>query len=450
MMKKRIGRVLGLSLAVMAWVIATAAADKPVVVKMVYWPGPESDAMQKVVDWYNENVTPSSGVKVEMVLFSREGFFEREATLLAAGSSEVDMIFTTSYIIQEHAPYLENLYPYFANPELRGKGNPDIWIPTVKETFVVDGELKGIVMDASVNLLLYRKDLIEELLTNPEWQEKYRRIAVRELGKELFPKRPEDWTWDDFMATALFFSKSQNPDSPTTYGTALQAKAMWPNGKIWSSVLRSCGGSWFDERGNPAFESAAARRAMDIYVTLVKKGASSPACITYEYMEPNEAMRTGEAAMILQWGVAYVELTDPERSPLVWDKIGVAPHPGDVRHTVWLTTMGVGLSKFSQHKEESFKWLSFLATLEAQRMYGQNGGVPGVEEVLKELGVEKPIYRYVADYLGKYAFFERAGAKTVGVLRIIANYVSAACSLQISSEEALANIQREVMELLGE
>ena len=448
---KRIGEFLGLSLAVIVWVATMTAASEPVTVKMVYWPGPESDAMQKVVDWYNENVTPSSGVKVEMVLFGREGFFEREATLLAAGSSEVDMIFTTSYIIHEHAPYLENLYPYFANPELRGEGTPDILIPTVKESFVVDGELKGLVMDASINLLLYRKDLVEQLLTNPEWREMYRRIAVRELGRELLPKHPEDWTWDDFMATALFFSKSQNPDSPTTYGTALQAKAMWPNGKIWSSVLRSCGGSWLDEQGTPAFNSASARRAMDIYVSLVEKGATSPACITYEYMEPNEAVRTGEAAMILQWGVAYIELTDPERSPLVWDKIGVAPHPaGDVHHTVWLTSMGVGLSKFSQHKEESFKWLSFLATLDAQRMYGQNGGVPGVTEVLNELSAQKPIYGYVADYLDKYAFFEVAGAKTVGVLRIIAQYVSAACALQMNAETALANIQREVAELLSQ
>ena len=190
---------------------------------------------------------------------------------------------------------------------------------------------------------------------------------------------------------------------------------------------------------------------MDIYVSLVEKGATSPACITYEYMEPNEAVRTGEAAMILQWGVAYIELTDPERSPLVWDKIGVAPHPaGDVHHTVWLTSMGVGLSKFSQHKEESFKWLSFLATLDAQRMYGQNGGVPGVTEVLNELSAQKPIYGYVADYLDKYAFFEVAGAKTVGVLRIIAQYVSAACALQMNAETALANIQREVAELLSQ
>ena len=83
-------------------------------------------------------------------------------------------------------------------------------------------------------------------------------------------------------------------------------------------------------------------------------------------------------------------------------------------------------------------------------MYGQNGGVPGVAEVLKELSAEKPIFGYVADYLDKYAFFEVAGAKTVGVLRVIAQYVSAACSLQMSSGEALANIQREVAELLGE
>lgn len=439
--------LIGLALLLSATMIGYAA---PVTVKMVYWPGPEADAMEKVVDWYNKNIGPTSGIKVEMVLFGREGFFEREATLLAAGSPEVDLIFSTSYIIQEHAPYLEDLDPYFADPTLCKEGTPDILIPRVKESFVVDGKLKGIVLDASINLLLYRKDLVQRLLTDASWQQLYREIARRELGKDLLPKPPDEWTWDDFLATALFFSKSQNPDSPTTYGTALQAKAMWPNGKIWSAVLKSCGGSWFVD-GEPAFETPAAVRAMNVYRLLVEKGATSPQCITYEYMEPNEAMRTGEAAMILQWGVAYVELTDKERSPLVWDKIGVAPHPaGDGGHTVWLTTMGVGLSKYSPHKEAAFKWLCFLATMKAQRMYGLNGGVPGVQAVLEELAEKSTIYGYVSDYLRKYAFFENAGPKTVGVLRIIAEKVSAVAALDLTVEQALAAINREVKQLMEE
>jgi multiple sugar transport system substrate-binding protein len=447
-MKLKRVSVIFVGLALLLSVVAIGYAQ--VTVKMVYWPGPEADAMQEVVNWYNENVTPTSGVNVEMVLFGRDGFFEREATLLAAGSSEVDMIFTTSYIVNEHAPFLDDLYPYFADPTLCGDGDPDILIPTAKESLVVDGELKGIVMDGSINLLLYRKDLVQELLTNASWQQTYREIARRELGRDLLPKPADEWTWDDFLATGLFFSKSQNPDSPTTYATALQAKAMWPNGKIWSAVLKSCGGSWFVD-DEPSFNTPVGVRAMNVYRQLVEKGGTSPQCITYEYMEPNEAMRTGQAAMILQWGVAYVELTDKENSPLIWDKIGVAPHPaGDVEHTVWLTSMGVGLSKYSPNKEAAFKWLSFLATIEAQRMYGMNGGIPAVQTVLEELSEKNAIYGYVSDYLAKYAFFETAGPKTVGVLRIIAEKISSAAALDLTAEEAVAAIDREVKQLMEE
>jgi multiple sugar transport system substrate-binding protein len=294
--------------------------------------------------------------------------------------------------------------------------------------------------------------LIERLLVDREWQETYRQIALRELGRELMPKPAAEWTWDDFLATVLFFSKAQNPDSPTQYGTALQAKAMWPNGKIWSSVLKSSGGSWFDEAGNPAFNTPAAKRAMDVYTTVMQKGGSSPQSITYEYMEPNEAIKTGDAAMILQWSVAHHELTDPEASPLVWDKIGIAPHPaGDVNHTVWLTALAVGLSKYSEHKEEAFEWLSFLCTEEAMRMYGMSGGNPPVASVLTELGGESPVLLYNLDFIDKYAMaFNAPQGKTVGVLRIIAQYVSSAVAGDLTSEEALAGIQREVTQLLSE
>jgi len=88
---------------------AQVASQTPATIRMVYWPGPESDAMRKVVDWYNANRSAADGVKVEMVLFSREGFFDKEATVLAARSPEVDMVFTASYILGRHAPHMDSL-----------------------------------------------------------------------------------------------------------------------------------------------------------------------------------------------------------------------------------------------------------------------------------------------------------------------------------------------------
>ncbi|HHY47782.1 MAG TPA: sugar ABC transporter substrate-binding protein [Firmicutes bacterium] len=435
--------VLSLLVAV---VFGTAGATKPVTISMVYWPGPEAEAMEKVVKYYNEKISPKSGVKVEMVLFGREGFFEKEATMMAARSSDVDLYFTCSYIVGQHAPYLETLNDYFAKTKIEGGGLENI-LPVCVDAMTVDGQVKGLTLDASINLLLYRKDLINRLLTDKEWQAKYQEISKRELGKALTPKQPTEWNWDDFMATALFLSKAHNPDSPTEYGTALQAKNMWPNGKVWSAVLRSMGGSWFDDKGKPAFNSPKAIAALKLYADLVKKDASPKACINYEYTEPNEAFKSGRVALLLQWGVAYNELSNKEVSPLVWDKVGIAPHPGE-RHVVWLTSMGVGVNKFSKNKEAALKWLGFLTTTEAMKIYGESGGVPPVAEVLTGLSAKNPYFGYAKDYLAKYAFSEKAKDKTVDVLRVLAKYVSAVSGGQIDPETAAGRIQKEVEDLL--
>ena len=51
------------------------------------------------------------------------------------------------------------------------------------------------------------------------------------------------------MATALFFTKSLNPDSPTRYGTVLQLKNLIFNIMIWEAALVSNGGNWLDGHG---------------------------------------------------------------------------------------------------------------------------------------------------------------------------------------------------------
>lgn len=67
--------------------------------------------MQKVVDAYNSGPGKSDGVKVEMVLFSREGFWEKEESIPSAKSPEVDLIYTASYVVGRHAPNLDPLNP---------------------------------------------------------------------------------------------------------------------------------------------------------------------------------------------------------------------------------------------------------------------------------------------------------------------------------------------------
>src|SRR5690606_13145521 len=73
------------------------------------------EAMQKVVDWWNANRAQETGIQVRLLTFSRQDFFTRQLVALAAGSTEFDIAFTTTYIVGETAPYLEPLDEYFAS-----------------------------------------------------------------------------------------------------------------------------------------------------------------------------------------------------------------------------------------------------------------------------------------------------------------------------------------------
>ncbi len=61
--------------------------------------------------------------------------------------------------------------------------------------------------------MYYRKDLIDRLLSDEAWKKKYSDIAKNKLGKALEPKDPDKWNWDDYEATALFFTKSINAEA---------------------------------------------------------------------------------------------------------------------------------------------------------------------------------------------------------------------------------------------
>ena len=64
--------------------VMTVAADDPYTIRMVYWPGPESDAMQDVVDYWNQFKAEEAGFKVDMELFGRDNIMLKQEALMAA------------------------------------------------------------------------------------------------------------------------------------------------------------------------------------------------------------------------------------------------------------------------------------------------------------------------------------------------------------------------------
>ncbi|MGO4125777.1 sugar ABC transporter substrate-binding protein [Inquilinus sp. YAF38] len=400
-------------------------------VTLLFWPGPESEAMQKVLDAYNAGPGQADGITVKQLLFSRQGYFEKEQADLAAGSSEFDLALVTTYTLGRYAPYLD---PIDVPAEAKAA-----FAPVSLQSLTFDGKLYGVPTDISVHFLYYRKDLVDRLLSDPEWQKRYAAIAKEKLGREMQPKAPDDWSWDDWIATALFFSVADNPDSPTRFGTVLQMKNLIFNVMLWQATLVSNGGDWLAD-GKPAIDGPAARTGLQVYKTLIDAKATPPGSISYEYPEANAAFQAGQAATMLQWNAAFNELNDPAKSPTVAGKIGLAPLPaGSAGHKSHVHSLGIGLNTASKNKADAGKVLAWLATKDAMTVYAQAGGTPPVPEILKAMAAARPEFPLVGDFVDRYGFVVTGGtaAYAVPIYEVLAEKFSAFWAGQLDLDTAL-------------
>ena len=431
MRTKKIMIALVSALSLVVGLAVLPAANAATTVKMVLWPGPEGDAMQKVVDEYNASQGKKDGVTVKMILLSRDNTFAKEAALMKAKSKEYDIYFTASYLVGQHAPYLSDL-----------KGVKDsLYLKASVDSLKVAGKQKALPLDTSLHFMYYRKDLVASLSANAA---KYTSIAKEVLGKDLKPNtNPATWSWDDALATAAFFTQKYNPDSPTKYGYALPAKNLLYNTMIWNDVLWGLGGNWL-KNGKPNLNTPTGKAAIDVYNTIYTKGLTSPESSQWEYAETNSALTSGNAAMALQWNAAYSELSTTGATK---DQVGIAAPPGKGQRT-HVHALAVGLNKFSKNQAASAKWMAYLATVPAMKAYATAGGVPSMPSILKGMVSKNASFANIIEYAGKYGYSESAGAREFDIYAALAEVLSPAWSGQKTSAEVAAAADEAIKKLL--
>ncbi len=401
MMRKRRIAAAALAMGTVAALLAGCASGGSgssggvTTVNMVLWPGPEGDAMQKVVDAWNADQGVKDKVKVKMVLLSRDDTFSRETTEISARSSSEDIYFVASYNVNYYQAGLDPIDDV-------GITDSDYFTPVV-EGLKIGGKQYALPLDVSNHFLYYRKDLIDRLLSDDAQRAAYRQVSQKVLGEARDPKDPADWDVDDYLAMAAYFSKSANPGSPTTYGTALQLKTSVFNITLWDDLLWGLGGGWTTKSGKADLTSPQAKKAMDVYRTIYENKWTSPDAAQAEYAETNSALESGDVAFAMQWSSAYSELTDPTKAPKVAHTIAVAPEPGDP-HSTHVHALAVALNKYSKNKDAAKTWLKYLATPEAMTAYAKAGGIPSMPKVLADNVDVNAAFTPIADQVGKYGY----------------------------------------------
>jgi multiple sugar transport system substrate-binding protein len=375
------------------------------------WPGgPEEIALRKVADIYNAQAGRTDDDKVKLLFFNREGFFDKLQADMAAGSTTFDVNLVATYSLGKYAPFMD--------PISLPASAADTFGATVLKTMQYDGKQFGVPTDLSMHFMYVRKDLIEKLLSDDGWKATYGEIAQKYLGKTRAPKPADEWTWDDYAATALFFTKAVNPKSPVRYGTVLQMKNLLFNMMVFGNVPRAYGGDWMDASGKITVDSPAYRTALGLYKMLYDAGATPKDSLSYEYPEANAAFGSGQVATMLQWNAAAADLDNKDKTPAVAGKIDtVAPPAGPAGRFTHIHGLGLGLNKASTHKEAALRFLTWLAGPEAMIDYAKAGGSPAVSQAIAGTIEGRPDLAKLGRFAGQYGFV-MTGATSANALAV--------------------------------
>lgn len=432
----------GLLAVAIASLLASPAFAK---VTVLGWPGgPEETALRAAADAYNAKGDVAANDKVELLFFNRDGFWDKLQADLAAGSKAFDVNLLATYSIGRYAPFMEPV-------ELSGEAGA-VYGDSVLKTMQYEGKQYGVPTDLSLHFMYYRKDLIDALMKDDAAKAKFAEISEKHLGKKLEPKTPDEWTWDDYAATALYFTQAVNPDSPTRYGTVLQLKNLLFNMMVFQSLPRAYGGNWMDDAGKITVNSDAYRKGLETYKLLYDAGATPRDSLSYEFAEANAAYASGQVAAMMQWNAAATDLTSKDKSPAVAEVTEtIAPPAGPEGRFTHIHGLGFGLNKNAENKAGAQAFIKWLSSKEAALTYAKNSGAPALTpEVVKEVATERPDLVKLGEFASKYGYVMNGGtsAKALSVYELQAKEFTGYWSGQQTLDAALANTEKGMAELL--
>ncbi len=207
----------------------------------------------------------------------------------------------------------------------------------------VNNQLLGLPSRGHVQLLFFRKDLFDRHgLTAPStWDEVVetgRRIQEREQG---------------MSGIAVPYGRNQGQ-----------------NLMVWYNFLWGRGGTLFDERGQPAFNSQAGLQSVQDYVDLLRRHRVTPAgAVSFTEQDAVNSMGQGNSAMVPVWWWVRSTLVNPQASRLNAEQIGFAPMPSYAGRprTTFTNTWVWGITRRSRRKDAAMELLTWIANPALER-----------------------------------------------------------------------------------
>ncbi|MCK0150910.1 sugar ABC transporter substrate-binding protein [Marivita sp. S6314] len=199
---------------------------------------------------------------------------------------------------------------------------------------MLNGELIGLPVRGHVQLLFYRKDLLDAAGVTPPT------------------------TWEEMVTTAKAIQ-----DSTDAAGIALPyGKLNGQNLMVWMNLLWGNGGDLFDADGNPVFNSAAGVAATETYISYLAEEIVPAGSAVFVEQDAVNSFKQGNSAMLPVWWWVRSQLTDPEQSTLTADQVGFTALPAvdGADRTTFTNTWIFGVTQESDNKGAAAEFLGWL------------------------------------------------------------------------------------------
>lgn len=379
-----------------SWALAknAEAAVEKTTIRALWFYSPYLDFLE---GWIKNEFSEKTGISVITERGSHEDVYPKLMLDVKSSEPMYDIWVSDGVWIPELAQTGE-LFEF--TPELMDQieGVKDLDSVWLKAMGGYEGKQYGLPTPGGVNLLFYRKSLLEDKKLAAKFKERY--------GYELGV--PKDW--DQYRDFAEFFTKKYNSDSPTDYGTTIPT--VNPFGYIWwLHIYWALGGNEI-ENGRLNYDNEISRESLRRFLELFEY--ATPASPGNGYGQAMNEFVQGNVASLIIWDGFAGAMVDPKTSRIT-DDLAYAMVPGSAPNVGGQVIM---INPRSAHQEAALELVKWFMSTEIQsritlKNSQTNGNIVGATQ---EDAVRKfPWLKAIKDSwpIGRHRFAQAAGEETI-------------------------------------
>lgn len=323
---------------------------------------PMSKALKRLVVKYEQ----TTGTKINIIERSYDELLEclyNKEMLEKVDLIRVDMAWLPNLAT--------SIFQDLTEDNLAGDINKKLLPNMAKEYSFFDNKQYTFPLDISSQVLIYRKDLFDDVLIQRQFFEKYKQQLVVPTTYALFDK------------VSAFFTKSYQSDSKTEYGHTLALK---------TPIVATCDFM-------PRYREALLKNSMNLGIL---KEVVSDYQSSFQFTNQRvdcwwgdlvNQLKLGQTAMEIVFS-NYVSPLFSELSNSEMYQFGIAQVPGK---QPMIGGGSIGVSQFSKKRKESLRLLDWLYSPEVAKLLAYLGGALPVESVVRDSTL-KLIYPWFNDF----------------------------------------------------